>query len=109
VQQGVQPLVKDERDLLSEQEDGSRPQSPRSLPPSACAPEAQGLAVGLELLPIHGTSNQQLELGTEPVVGMEELGPGGLLCFCPLCCKLFPSAHALQLHLSIHFREQNGA
>ncbi|XP_020027601.1 zinc finger and BTB domain-containing protein 42 [Castor canadensis] len=109
VQQRVQPLVKDEQDLLSEQEDSSSTQSPGSLPPSACASAAQGLAVGLEPLPIHGASNQQLELGTEPVASMEELGTGGQLCICPLCCKLFPSAHALQLHLSTHFRERDGA
>ncbi|KAM6201648.1 zinc finger and BTB domain-containing protein 42 [Rhynchocyon petersi] len=33
----------------------------------------------------------------------------GPLGVCPLCCKLFPSAHVLQLHLSAHFRERDGA
>ncbi|GAA6074972.1 zinc finger and BTB domain-containing protein 18 isoform X1 [Tachysurus ichikawai] len=28
---------------------------------------------------------------------------------CPLCNKVFPSPHVLQIHLSTHFREQEGA
>ncbi|XP_038601885.1 zinc finger and BTB domain-containing protein 42 [Tachyglossus aculeatus] len=33
----------------------------------------------------------------------------GHLCVCPLCSKVFPSPHGLQLHLSAHFRDKEGA
>ncbi|XP_053489513.1 zinc finger and BTB domain-containing protein 18.2 [Ictalurus furcatus] len=31
------------------------------------------------------------------------------VCVCPLCSKAFPTPHALQPHLSSHFREREGA
>ncbi|KAK3537406.1 hypothetical protein QTP70_008860 [Hemibagrus guttatus] len=39
------------------------------------------------------------------------LPPTGTLpvCVCPLCSKAFPTPHALQPHLSSHFREREGA
>ncbi|KAM6961132.1 LOW QUALITY PROTEIN: zinc finger and BTB domain-containing protein 18.2 [Aplochiton taeniatus] len=37
------------------------------------------------------------------------LPPGQQVCVCPLCSKVFPSPHVLQLHLSSHFREKDGA
>ncbi|XP_008854583.1 zinc finger and BTB domain-containing protein 42 [Nannospalax galili] len=106
MQQGAQPLVKAEQDSLSEQ-DSSSPGSRNSSPARACVPAAQGLAVGVEPLPIRG--RQQLGLDAEPVAHTEELGPSRHLCICPLCCKLFPSTHALQLHLSAHFRERDSS
>lgn len=36
------------------------------------------------------------------------LHPGGQIFMCPLCNKVFPSPHILQIHLSTHFREQDG-
>lgn len=105
-QHETQPLVKAEQDSLSEQDTRS-PQSPDRSPPPACASAAQGLAVDLEPLHIQGTGSQQLGLDAKPVVDNEELGPSRHLCICPLCCKLFPSTHALQLHLSTHFRERD--
>ncbi|XP_073527533.1 zinc finger and BTB domain-containing protein 18 isoform X2 [Phyllobates terribilis] len=36
------------------------------------------------------------------------LNPGGQIFMCPLCNKVFPSPHILQIHLSTHFREQDG-
>nr|XP_055028916.1 zinc finger and BTB domain-containing protein 18.2 [Misgurnus anguillicaudatus]XP_055028917.1 zinc finger and BTB domain-containing protein 18.2 [Misgurnus anguillicaudatus]XP_055028918.1 zinc finger and BTB domain-containing protein 18.2 [Misgurnus anguillicaudatus]XP_055028919.1 zinc finger and BTB domain-containing protein 18.2 [Misgurnus anguillicaudatus]XP_055028920.1 zinc finger and BTB domain-containing protein 18.2 [Misgurnus anguillicaudatus] len=33
---------------------------------------------------------------------------GRQVCVCPLCSKVFPSPHVLQLHLSSHFREKDG-
>ncbi|KAL4656421.1 zinc finger and BTB domain-containing protein 42 isoform X1, partial [Arapaima gigas] len=36
------------------------------------------------------------------------LPPGQQVCVCPLCSKVFPSPHVLQLHLSAHFREKDG-
>uniref|UniRef100_Q811H0-2 Isoform 2 of Zinc finger and BTB domain-containing protein 42 n=1 Tax=Mus musculus TaxID=10090 RepID=Q811H0-2 len=106
VQQVAQPLVKAEQDSFSEQ-DSSSPQSADRSPPPVCASAAQGLAVDLEPLHIEGTGSQQLGLPAEPVLDSEELGPSRHLCICPLCCKLFPSTHALQLHLSAHFRERD--
>ncbi|KAL0601122.1 Zinc finger and BTB domain-containing protein 42 [Plecturocebus cupreus] len=108
VQPGTQPLVKDERDSLSEREDGSSsrsPHSPSELPP---VPAAKDLVAGLQPLPVSGEGSRELEPdGAGRVVGGDELRPGGPLCICPLCSKLFPSSHMLQLHLSGHFRERD--
>ncbi|EHB01399.1 Zinc finger and BTB domain-containing protein 42 [Heterocephalus glaber] len=101
-QRGSPSLVKDEQDSPWEQGESRGPLQP------ACAPTAQCLPLDLELLPCREVASQELELSSQPVVGAaEELGPGGHLCICPLCCKLFPSAHALQQHLSAHFRERD--
>uniref|UniRef100_A0A8C4VJC4 Zinc finger and BTB domain-containing protein 42 n=1 Tax=Gopherus evgoodei TaxID=1825980 RepID=A0A8C4VJC4_9SAUR len=37
------------------------------------------------------------------------LVPPGHICICPLCSKVFPSPHILQLHLSSHFRDKDGS
>ncbi|XP_006839664.1 PREDICTED: zinc finger and BTB domain-containing protein 42 [Chrysochloris asiatica] len=88
---GTQPLVKAEQDSLSEHEGGSGPESPHSPPPPPCVPATERPAGVLE--PLRGA----------------DLAPDGPLRICPLCSKLFPSAHVLQLHLSAHFRERDGA
>ncbi|XP_053315457.1 zinc finger and BTB domain-containing protein 18 isoform X2 [Spea bombifrons] len=36
------------------------------------------------------------------------LSSAGQIFMCPLCNKVFPSPHILQIHLSTHFREQDG-
>ncbi|XP_043914291.1 zinc finger and BTB domain-containing protein 18 isoform X2 [Protopterus annectens] len=36
------------------------------------------------------------------------LNPAGQIFMCPLCNKVFPTPHILQIHLSTHFREQDG-
>lgn len=109
MQQGTQPPVKDERDSLSEQEDSVGPLSPHSprQPPRGSA--AKRLPRGLEPRPVSGAGSRELELDAERGPSEDELGPSGRLCMCPLCSKLFPSAHVLQLHLSAHFRERDGA
>lgn len=109
MQQGTQPPVKDERDSLSEQEDSVGPLSPHSprQPPRGSA--AKRLPQGLEPRPVSGAGSRELELDAERGPSEDELGPSGRLCMCPLCSKLFPSAHVLQLHLSAHFRERDGA
>ncbi|KAM5240497.1 zinc finger and BTB domain-containing protein 42 [Hipposideros larvatus] len=111
-QQGAPRLVKDERDSLSQQ-DSVGPLSPRSPLKPPCVPAAKRLAGGLEPLPVGGVGSQEPELDAEPGASGDddddELGPGGHLCTCPLCSKLFPSARELQLHLSAHFRERDVA
>ncbi|XP_040334385.1 zinc finger and BTB domain-containing protein 42, partial [Herpailurus yagouaroundi] len=66
-------------------------------PQPPCAPAAEPSAGGREPEP-------DAELGARG----DELGPGARPCVCPLCGKLFPGAHLLQLHLSAHFRERDG-
>ncbi|XP_012669053.1 zinc finger and BTB domain-containing protein 42 isoform X1 [Otolemur garnettii] len=107
-QQEAQPLVKDEQDSLSEQEDDNSPRSPHSPPKPPFVPAAKGPAVGLEPLPISwAAGSQELELDAGQVANEGEVEPGGHLCTCPLCSQLFPSSHVLQLHLSAHFRERD--
>ncbi|XP_047653527.1 zinc finger and BTB domain-containing protein 42 [Phacochoerus africanus] len=109
MQQGARRLTKDEPDSPSEQEDGSGPRSPPGTPQPACVPAATCLAGDLEPLPVSEVGRGDLELDAERGAIADELGPGGHLCICPLCGKLFPSAHVLQLHLSAHFRERDGS
>ncbi|XP_066197963.1 zinc finger and BTB domain-containing protein 42 isoform X1 [Saccopteryx leptura] len=108
LQQGARPLVKDEQDSLSEQDSGG-PRSPHSPSQPPCVPAAQRLVGGLEPLPVSGVGSRALELDAERGVIEDELAPSGHLCTCPLCSKLFPSVRVLQLHLSAHFRERDGA
>uniref|UniRef100_A0A3Q2XBM5 Zinc finger and BTB domain containing 18 n=1 Tax=Hippocampus comes TaxID=109280 RepID=A0A3Q2XBM5_HIPCM len=43
-----------------------------------------------------------------PYVSNMLAAPHAQIFMCPLCNKVFPSPHILQLHLSSHFREQEG-
>ncbi|XP_061897980.1 zinc finger and BTB domain-containing protein 18.2 isoform X1 [Entelurus aequoreus] len=151
-QQGTEPLVKDEHDLLSEQED-SEPMSPESqrFGNSARSSVVTGFAA---LFPGNNGSTAALLSQEEDLMDEEGdacgrregapgreaaderrgrllgdseeeeddlassdistssgvlLPPGQQVCVCPLCSKVFPSPHVLQLHLSSHFREKDGA
>ncbi|KAJ8399126.1 hypothetical protein AAFF_G00415050 [Aldrovandia affinis] len=156
-QQGTEPLVKDEHDLLSEQED-SEPMSPESqrFGNSARSSVVTGFAA---LFPGNNGSTAALLSQEEDLMEQEGEGggggdgagarageddraaggggrllgdseeeeeddlassdistssgvllpPGQQVCVCPLCSKVFPSPHVLQLHLSSHFREKDGA
>ncbi|XP_046502931.1 zinc finger and BTB domain-containing protein 42 isoform X1 [Equus quagga] len=108
MQPGTQQLVKDEPDSVSEREDSSSPQSPHSPLQPPCVPATECQAGGLEPLPVSMADSGQLELDAQRGASRAELGPAGHLCLCPLCSRLFPSAHVLQLHLSGHFRERDG-
>ncbi|XP_049597277.1 zinc finger and BTB domain-containing protein 18.2 isoform X1 [Syngnathus scovelli] len=151
-QQGTEPLVKDEHDLLSEQED-SEPMSPESqrfgnsarssvvtgfaaLFPGnngstaallsqeedlmdeegeACGRRREGTPGGEERrrgrLPGDSEEEEEDDLASSDIsTSSGVLLPGGQqACVCPLCSKIFPSPHVLQLHLSSHFREKDGA
>ncbi|XP_060005010.1 zinc finger and BTB domain-containing protein 42 isoform X1 [Lagenorhynchus albirostris] len=108
MQPGAQPIVKDESDSLSEQGDSRSPRCPHSPLQPPCVPAAPRLAGGLEPLPVSEVGSGELELEAERGAIEDVLRPAGRLCLCPLCGKLFPSAHVLQLHLSAHFRERDG-
>ncbi|MFT7805621.1 zinc finger and BTB domain-containing protein 18-like [Arapaima gigas] len=43
-----------------------------------------------------------------PYVSNMLAAPHSQIFMCPLCNKVFPSPHILQIHLSTHFREQEG-
>ncbi|GLD74524.1 zinc finger and BTB domain-containing protein 18.2 isoform X1 [Lates japonicus] len=151
-QQGIEPLVKDEHDLLSEQED-SEPTSPESqrfgnsarssvvtgfaaLFPGNNGSTAALLSQEEDLMDEEGEAcrgregapGRELEERRGRLLGDSEeeeeddlassdistssgvlLPPGQQVCVCPLCSKVFPSPHVLQLHLSSHFREKDGA
>ena len=156
-QQGTEPLVKDEHDLLSEQED-SEPMSPESqrfgnsarssvvtgfaaLFPGnngataallsqeedlmdeegeACGGRREGApgreADGRGRLLGDSEEEEEDDLASSDISTSSGVGVGGVLlppgqqvCVCPLCSKVFPSPHVLQLHLSSHFREKDGA
>ncbi|XP_039111765.1 zinc finger and BTB domain-containing protein 42 [Hyaena hyaena] len=84
--QGARPLVRDSRDLPSEQDSGAR------VP--AAAPSAGG--------------REEPDLDARRGARGAALGAGALPSACPLCGKPTPGARALQLHLSAHFRERDG-
>ncbi|XP_038617023.1 zinc finger and BTB domain-containing protein 18 isoform X2 [Tachyglossus aculeatus] len=54
-----------------------------------------------------GPAEGSLDGGLLPYVS-NILSPAGQIFMCPLCNKVFPSPHILQIHLSTHFREQDG-
>ncbi|XP_045679634.1 zinc finger and BTB domain-containing protein 42 isoform X1 [Phyllostomus hastatus] len=109
MQPGARPPVKDERDSLWER-DSFGPLSPHSPLQPPCAPAARRLAGASEPLPASGVGSREPALDAERSAVADELARGGRrLRMCPLCSKLFPSARVLQLHLSAHFRERDGA
>uniref|UniRef100_A0AAV2JEY0 Zinc finger and BTB domain-containing protein 42 n=1 Tax=Knipowitschia caucasica TaxID=637954 RepID=A0AAV2JEY0_KNICA len=149
-QQGTEPLVKDEHDSLSEQED-SEPMSPESqrfgnsarssvvtgfaaLFPGNNGPTAVLLSQEEDLMDDEGEvcggrgapgcklgdrrgrllgdseEEEEDDLASSDISTSSGvlLPPGQQVCICPLCSKVFPSPHILQLHLSSHFREKDG-
>lgn len=124
-QQGTEPLVKDEHDLLSEQEDGDpvSPESQRfgsSVVTGFTALFAENKAPDDELMeeeralrvrPEHHLRDSEGEDEDDLASSDISTSSGVLLpqvCVCPLCSKVFPSPHVLQLHLSSHFKEKDG-
>ncbi|XP_073466562.1 zinc finger and BTB domain-containing protein 42 isoform X1 [Aquarana catesbeiana] len=115
-QQGTVPLVKDEQDLLSEQED-SQAKSPKS---QHIGNPAKSLMTGLGHM-FAGNGNSHVreddlyrdesedDMDSSDISSSGVLVSPGQICICPLCSKVFPSPHILQLHLSSHFRDRDGS
>ncbi|XP_068108144.1 zinc finger and BTB domain-containing protein 42 isoform X2 [Hyperolius riggenbachi] len=117
-QQGTVPLVKDEQDLLSEQED-SEAKSPKS---QHVGNSAKSLMTGLghmfagngnahvrEEDLYHDRDESEDDMDSSDISTSGVLMSPGQICICPLCSKVFPSPHVLQLHLSSHFRDRDGS
>ncbi|KAG7462975.1 hypothetical protein MATL_G00190410 [Megalops atlanticus] len=85
----------DREDKASEDDEMLSPEAERA-PGEAAAAAAAVAAAGLDgsLL---------------PYVSNMLAAPHSQIFMCPLCSKVFPSPHILQIHLSTHFREQEGA
>lgn len=116
-QQGGEPLVKDEQECLSDEED----QEPRSPESQHFGNPAKGLMTGLGNVFIENgnTPMREEDIDAEREVSEDDMDssdlsssgvlvPPGHICICPLCSKVFPSPHVLQLHLSSHFRDKDG-
>ncbi|XP_061468290.1 zinc finger and BTB domain-containing protein 18.2-like [Rhineura floridana] len=114
-QQGSEPLVKDEQESLSDGET-------RSLESHRFGNSATSLMMGLgSMFAGNGDSHvpeedvdQEREASEDDMASSDistsgVLVPPGHICICPLCSKVFPSPHVLQLHLSSHFREKDGS
>ncbi|MGH0130265.1 UNVERIFIED_CONTAM: hypothetical protein FKN15_015607 [Acipenser sinensis] len=54
------------------------------------------------------TEATSIDNGLLPYVSNMLSAPHSQIFMCPLCNKVFPSPHILQIHLSTHFREQEG-
>ncbi|XP_053553232.1 zinc finger and BTB domain-containing protein 42 [Bombina bombina] len=117
-QQGTVPLVKDEQDLLSEQEN-SEARSPKS---QHVGNLAKSLVAGLgHMFPVNGNSHvrgddlypereeSEDDMDSSEITTSGVLVSPGHICICPLCSKVFPSPHVLQLHLSTHFKDRDGS
>ncbi|XP_043930291.1 zinc finger and BTB domain-containing protein 42 [Protopterus annectens] len=116
-QQGSEPLVKDEQDLLSDQE------SIAMSPESQCfGNSGKSLVTGLgPIFPgngiIHAKEEELEQEGeeSEDDITSSDISPSNLMvpqghiCVCPLCSKVFPNPPLLQLHLSSHFRDRDGS
>ncbi|XP_067310970.1 LOW QUALITY PROTEIN: zinc finger and BTB domain-containing protein 18.2 [Pseudorasbora parva] len=128
-QQGSEPLVKDEHDLLSEQEDAD-PVSPESrrfgnssvvtgftelFPENKADDDLMEEEEGLRVRPDRTLGDSEGEdeddLASSDIStssGILLPAGGQRVCVCPLCSKVFPSPHVLQMHISSHFREKDG-
>ncbi|CAH2328650.1 zinc finger and BTB domain-containing 42 [Pelobates cultripes] len=117
-QHGTVPLVKDEQDLLSEQEDIDA-KSPKS---QHVGNPAKSLMTGLgQMFAGNGNSHvreddlyqdrdeSEDDMDSSDISASGVLVAPGQICICPLCSKVFPSPHVLQLHLSSHFRDRDGS
>lgn len=117
-QQCREPLVKDEQESLSDEEDGDA-RSPES---EHLGSSAKSLVTGLgSVFSGNGDSHvpeddidrereaSEDDIDSSDISSSGVLVPPGHICVCPLCSKVFPSPYVLQLHLSSHFRDKDGS
>ncbi|XP_078516407.1 zinc finger and BTB domain-containing protein 42 isoform X1 [Lissotriton helveticus] len=114
--QAIEPLVKNERDMLTDDEEGGV----RSPEVQHLGTNASSLITGLgHMFAGNGLPHVREEdmdhdrQDSEDDLDCSDLSsavlvPPGHICVCPLCSKVFPSPHILQLHLSSHFRDRDG-
>lgn len=106
-QRGAGPPARGPQDSPSRMDSVGPPSCP-SPPQAPRVPAARRPAGALDPPPLGpGRRGPELDLQREATEGT--LPPGGRLCACPLCGQPCPGAHALQRHLSAHFRARDGA
>uniref|UniRef100_A0A8C5SPS0 Zinc finger and BTB domain-containing protein 42 n=1 Tax=Laticauda laticaudata TaxID=8630 RepID=A0A8C5SPS0_LATLA len=115
-QQSSKPLIKDEPESLSDGEESEA----RCLENQHLGNSAKSLMTGLgNVFAGNGNSQEPEEdldherevseddMDSSDIPSLGVLVPPGHICICPLCSKVFPSPHVLQLHLSSHFRDKD--
>ncbi|XP_078063566.1 zinc finger and BTB domain-containing protein 18.2 isoform X2 [Mustelus asterias] len=113
-QQGTVPLVGDQHELLSDQED-----SEEMDPASQSGNSASSMLAGFgPVFPGNGVTHtegaeherdgSEDDMPSSDITNTRMVMSTGHIFICPLCSKGFPSPHVLQLHLSTHFREKDG-
>uniref|UniRef100_A0A8C6X1Z1 Zinc finger and BTB domain-containing protein 42 n=1 Tax=Naja naja TaxID=35670 RepID=A0A8C6X1Z1_NAJNA len=115
-QQSSKPLIKDEPESLSDGEESEA----RCLENQHLGNSTKSLMTGLgNMFAGNGNSQEPEEdldherevseddMDSSDIPSLGVLVPPGHICICPLCSKVFPSPHVLQLHLSSHFRDKD--
>ncbi|KAJ7345240.1 hypothetical protein JRQ81_001190 [Phrynocephalus forsythii] len=113
--QGSKPFIKEEPESLSDEEARS-PESQHF----ECSTKSLVAGLGKVFVANGDAHMPEEEMDQEREVSEDDLDssdisssgvlvPPGHICVCPLCSKVFPSSHVLQLHLSSHFRDKDGA
>ncbi|XP_020370155.1 zinc finger and BTB domain-containing protein 18.2 isoform X2 [Rhincodon typus] len=113
-QQGTVPLVGDQQDLLSDQED-SEEMDPASQSGNSASsmltgfgPVFSGNGVTHTVGGEHERDGSEDDMPSSDISSKKMVMSTGHIFICPLCSKGFPSPHVLQLHLSTHFKEKDG-
>uniref|UniRef100_H0Y195 Zinc finger and BTB domain containing 42 n=1 Tax=Otolemur garnettii TaxID=30611 RepID=H0Y195_OTOGA len=100
-QQEAQPLVKDEQDSLSEQEDDNSPRSPHSPPKPPFVPLCSQLFPSSHVLQLHLSAHFRERDSTR-----SRFSPDSAVPTCPLCGKTFSCTYTLKRHERTHSGEK---